>query len=266
MQLVSLIIVKLGGSVITHKGTSPPATNDENLTRIAKELKTYRDGLVVVLGGGAHGHQAAHSHGYGDPNTSKERLLMGIPNIRHNMSVLALQVESVLNNEGMPTIVIPPFSITTLKNKTIQTFSIDIIKRALENECVVVTHGDVCFDEERGASILSGDTIAVYLAKTLVAQSVYIGTDVDGVLDDNPKTNPSAKHIPIIDNANRENVLRKTGPSSNTDVTGGMSKKVNELLELAKQDTEIIIFNLTVPGRLTSLLSGEPIVCTRIIP
>ena len=140
------------------------------------------------------------------------------------------------------------------------------MERALESGCVVVTHGDVCFDEERGASILSGDTITVYLAKKLDVKSVYIGTDVDGVLDDNPTLNPSAKHIPVIDHTNREDVLRKTGPSKNTDVTGGMSKKLNELLELAKQDLDIVIFNLTVPGRLTSLLSGESVTCTRIMP
>ncbi|MHA2176847.1 MAG: isopentenyl phosphate kinase [Candidatus Thorarchaeota archaeon] len=262
----SLILVKLGGSVITHKGTSPPSTNDKNLTRIAKELKTYKGGLVIVLGGGAHGHQAAHSHGFGNPNTTKQRLLMGIPHIRHNMSTLALHVESILNTEGIPTIVIPPFAIATLKNKTIQTFSITTMKRALSGGCVVVTHGDVCFDDEIGASILSGDTIAAYLARTLEAQSVYIGTDVDGVLDDNPKLNPSAKHIPVVNQSNRDDVLKKTGPASTTDVTGGMAKKVNELLELAKQDIEIIIFNLSVPGRLTSLLSGKSTISTRIMP
>ncbi len=260
------IIVKLGGSVITHKGSSPPTTNDENLSRIANELKSYKGGLVVVLGGGAHGHQSAHSHGFGNPNTPKEQLLMGIPDIRHNMSILALKVESELNNKGIPTIVIPPFTVVTLRNKSIQDFSITTMKKALENGCAVVIHGDVCFDEERGASILSGDTIAVFLAKQLDVKSIYIGTDVDGVLDDNPKLNPSAKHIPVIDHNNKEDVLTKTGPSMNTDVTGGMSKKVNELLELAKQDLDIIIFNLTVPGRLTSLLLGESIICTRIMP
>ena len=266
MQLESPIIVKLGGSVITHKGSSPPTTNDENLSRIAKELKSYTGGLVVILGGGAHGHQSAHAYGFGNPNTPKKRRLMGIPHIRHNMSTLALNVESKLNNEGIPTVVIPPFTIVTLRNKLIQDFSMTTLKKTLESGCAVVVHGDVCFDEERGASILSGDTIAVFLARQLNAKSVYIGTDVDGVLDDNPKLNPSAKHIPVIDHSNKEDVLSKTGPSINTDVTGGMSKKVNALLELAKQDLDIIIFNLTVPGRLTSLLLGESIVCTRIKP
>jgi glutamate 5-kinase len=96
------------------------------------------------------------------------------------------------------------------------------------------------------------------------AGTILIGTDVDGVLDDNPKLNPSAKHIPLINQENKEAILAKTGPSTNTDVTGGMSKKVSELLEIARQNREVIIFNLTVPNRLKSLLKNESIICTRI--
>jgi isopentenyl phosphate kinase len=258
--------VKLGGSVITHKGTSPPTINEENIIRTADELSTHKDGLIVVLGGGAHGHQAAHSYGFGNLSTKRERLLMGIPHIRHNMSILATEVESALNNKGIPTVVIPPFNVAILKNKKIKTFSTTIMKRVLENGFVVLTHGDVCFDEDMGASILSGDTIAVYLAKALATKSVYIGTDVDGVLDDDPSINPSAKHIPIINQTNKDEVLKTVGPSKNTDVTGGMSKKVHELLELAKHDIDIVIFNLTVPNRLTSLLSDKRTICTRIMP
>jgi isopentenyl phosphate kinase len=140
----------------------------------------------------------------------------------------------------------------------------NIIRKSLENRLVVITHGDVCFDEEATASILSGDTIAVHLAEELNAETILIGTDVDGVLDDNPKLNPEAKHIPIINQDNKDIILSKSGPSTNTDVTGGMSKKLSELLEISRHDREIIIFNLTVPDRLKLLLQDEPTVCTRI--
>nr|KXH72665.1 MAG: hypothetical protein AM325_01150 [Candidatus Thorarchaeota archaeon SMTZ1-45] len=262
--MTHLTIVKLGGSVITHKESSPPRINIANLNRITKELQTYRGELIIVLGGGAHGHQAAQLYGYADSNSPKELLLRGIPPIRHNMSKLALSVETSLNKIGIPAIVIPPFCFVTLKNGIIQDFPTDTIKRSLDNGLVVITHGDVCFDEERTASILSGDTIAVFLAKQMNAKSIFIGTDVDGVLDDNPKLNPAAKHIPIINRENKEIILSKTGPSTNTDVTGGMMKKVNELLEIAGIDREIIIFNLTIPDHLKLLLQSEPITCTRI--
>jgi isopentenyl phosphate kinase len=263
-QLKPLTIVKLGGSVITYKDSSPPKINEVNLSRIAKELKVHRDQLIIILGGGAHGHQAAYSHGFADSNSPKSLLLKGIPPIRHNMSALASSVEACLNKEGIPAIVVPPFSFVTLKNGLIHHFPTNIIRKSLDNGLVVISHGDVCFDEERTVSILSGDTVTVYLTRELDAKTVLIGTDVDGVLDDNPKFNPSAKYIPIINQDNKEAILSKTGPSTSTDVTGGMLKKVSELLEISKQNIEIVIFNLTVPNRLKALLQNEPTICTRI--
>jgi len=256
--------VKLGGSVITHKGSSPPTVNEENLLRIAQELRTSRESLIVILGGGAHGHQAAHKHGFGVLSTPSEQLLQGVPSIRHNMSVLSLAVEEALNEAGIHAVVLPPFLMASLNNKRIVNFQTSLIQQAIQSGFTVITHGDVCFDESLGASILSGDTIAVYLAKELKANSLYIGTDVDGVLEEDPKTDPDAVHIEIIDTSNIDSVFSKAGPSSATDVTGGMKKKLVDIFTLANLNIDIAIFNLGVPGRLSALLSGKTPPCTMI--
>jgi isopentenyl phosphate kinase len=258
-------VVKLGGSVITHKSISPPRLNHQAVKRIAFELKAHRDQLVVVLGGGAHGHQAAHQFGFGDPATPRARLLAGVPAIRHNMTTLSLQVEHIMQNAGIPTVVFSPFSFVLLHNGSLSTFPTELIRKAIESGIAVVTHGDVCFDDIRGASILSGDTILVYLAETLDAESAYVGTDVDGVYDEDPKDNPNAKIIPIIDKSNIDRVLLAAGSSKATDVTGGMAAKLAELSKLTMKKREIAVFNLSVPGRLEALLSRKPVVCTRIV-
>ncbi|PNX52408.1 MAG: hypothetical protein BV458_09725 [Thermoplasmata archaeon M9B2D] len=260
----SPIIVKLGGSVITFKGSSPPRVNDEQLSRIAEELTVCNSPLILVLGGGAHGHQAAHKHGFGTPNSSSEQLLAGIPDIRHNMSLLASRVESEMNHQGVPSVVFSPFTFVTLQDNLIDDFPLDIIKKTLKTGAAVIIHGDVCFDRTKSVSILSGDTIAVYLAEKLSAKAVFIGTNVDGVLEENPQINPRAEYIPLINRVNINQVLAHTGPSSDTDVTGGMTKKISELLELSNQNVDIAIFNLLIPGRLTDLLNEKPTICTRI--
>ncbi|MFW9886714.1 MAG: isopentenyl phosphate kinase [Candidatus Thorarchaeota archaeon] len=259
-----LTIVKLGGSVITHKGVSPPTVNQENLSRIAQELKTSVEPLIIILGGGAHGHQAAYRHGFGDPSTPSEKLLQGIPSIRHNMSILSTAVEQSLNEVGIHGVVVPPFLLASLDNKELVRFQTSLIERAIHSGFTVITHGDVCFDESLGASILSGDTIAVYLAKKLKATSLYIGTDVDGVLEEDPQTNPKAAHIEVIDATNIATILDRAGPSSVTDVTGGMEKKLVDIFTLAGLEINIAIFNLGAPNRLSTLLSGKTPRCTRI--
>ncbi|MFW9843619.1 MAG: isopentenyl phosphate kinase [Candidatus Thorarchaeota archaeon] len=260
----NLVIVKLGGSVITHKESSPPAVNEEHLSRIAKELAVHDGKLIIVLGGGAHGHQAAHKHGFGNSDTAPEQLLAGIPEIRHNMAILASRVEQELNNKGIPGVVFSPFMFVTLRNNLIDRFSTKIIEKTLNAGIAVIIHGDVCIDKTKSASILSGDTIAKHLAEQLKPRAIFIGTNVDGVMDDNPTVNPNAKPIPFINNENKTEILSLTGPSSSTDVTGGMTKKITELLDLANRNVDIVIFNLLVAGRLTALLRNNSVVCTRI--
>lgn len=260
----NLAIVKLGGSVITHKESSPPTVNKENLYRIARELGNHDGQLIVVLGGGAHGHQAAHKYGFGKNSTTREALLEGVSPIRHSMTVLSLEIEQVLNSEGVQAVVLPPFTMVTLQDRKIADFPTEMIQRTLDSGLVAVTHGDVCFDNTLGASILSGDTIAVYLTKEMKAKALYIGTDVDGVLEDDPRINPKAKHIEVIDTSRWNAIIAKTGPSSATDVTGGMKKKLNEISTLVGLDVDIAIFNLGIANRLSSLLSGTSTVCTRI--
>lgn len=257
-------IVKLGGSVITYKSVSPPRVNYHAVKRLALELKAHSNQLVIVLGGGAHGHQAAHQFGFGDPTTPHERLLAGIPAIRHNMTTLSLQIEHIMQNAGVPTAVFSPFSFVLLHDGSVSTFPTELIQRAVRSGITVVTHGDVCFDDVRGASILSGDTILVHLAKTLDAESVFIGSDVDGVFEADPRDNPNAKLIPIINESNIDRVVRGASSSKATDVTGGMAAKLAELAQLAGKRREIAIFNLSVPGRLEALLSRKPVICTKI--
>lgn len=258
------MIVKLGGSVITRKDSTPPEVNLEHLSRIAQELTYHKGKLIVVLGGGAHGHQAAQKYGFGSPDTPPSQLLQGIPEIRHNMTLLSTSVERTLNEQGLPGVVLSPFMFVTLRNNTIEDFPLGIIETSLNNGLVLIIHGDVCIDSSKSASILSGDTIATYLAIKLSARAVFLGTNVDGVLEIDPNLKPDAKHIPLINKSNRDTILQKTGPSSSIDVTGGMKKKIDELLRLSDQNVDVAIFNLLVPGRLKDLLLGNPTICTRI--
>jgi len=264
-EVKKLILLKLGGSVITNKRETPPKINEETVRRIATELHHVSLPLIIVLGGGAHGHQAAHAFGYGDPKTPIGTLFEGIPKIRHNMSELSFGIETLFRQERISSVIISPFSIAILEDEKIKSFSLETIQRTIESGHNVITHGDVCFDEKRGATILSGDTIMTYLAKELEIQEILIGTDVDGVLDSDPSINPDAKIIPMINASNMESILASVGPSSSTDVTGGMAKKIKDLLSLSGFGIETTIFNLNVPGRLRDILNGKSVPCTKVI-
>ncbi len=254
--------------MITHKNRSPPEVDAASIERIVRELSCHRGSLLIVLGGGAHGHQAAKEYGFDDPSTSSRRLIAGIPMIHRNMTILSSTICDVLLNNGFPAVVIPPFCFVHMSNGEVTNYSLETIRLALAERFVVVTHGDVCFDSKRGAAILSGDRLVIILANELAADCVLVGTDVDGVFDDDPHNNPDARLIPVINGStNNEFSLPHAGPSRSIDVTGGMGTKIQELLHLHNPQTFAAVFNLTVPGRLKQLLAGDTnVCCTRVIP
>ncbi|TFF87034.1 isopentenyl phosphate kinase family protein [Candidatus Thorarchaeota archaeon] len=264
-RLKDICILKLGGSAITFKNLKPPRTNTALLERVTQELTSYPGRFLIVLGGGAHGHQAAARFGYGDPETPMSEILSGIPHIRHNMSTLAQEVETCFNRFDLDAVVHPPFCSVLLRSSEIEDYPLILYKKSLDSGLTIITHGDVCFDLERGASILSGDTIVTYLTQKLKPKMVLIGTDVDGVYRGDPRTNPNATFVPQMDKSNTDDILRHAGPSGNIDVTGGMKTKLEALVGIARHTGKLAVFNLTVPGRLHDLLHGNETKCTTII-
>lgn len=259
-----LTMIKLGGSAITFKDKFPPTINESVINNAAEDIASYNGKVIIVLGGGAHGHQAAHKYGYGNNKTPKKRLLKGVPEIRRNMSLLSSQVEQIFNEYHVGAVVVDPFSFALMRSGKILSFPTDIIRMALEANLMVITHGDVCFDEQRGASILSGDVIITHLARELGASRLLLGTNVDGVFTQDPTVNSKAELVSEINIENRGGVIEGVTSSSRTDVTGGMNLKLRELLNLAENGIEIVIFNLEVPHRLKKVLEGQNVPCTRV--
>ena len=62
-----MIILKLGGSIITKKNSSDSEIDEMNLKRISREIKKFIDDsdkqLVIVHGAGSFGHPPAKQYG-----------------------------------------------------------------------------------------------------------------------------------------------------------------------------------------------------------
>jgi isopentenyl phosphate kinase len=119
---------------------------------------------------------------------------------------------------------------------------------------VPVLYGVPAYDETQKCSILSGDEIAPYLAVKLNAKKIIHGTNVDGVFTSDPNKNRDARLIPEINSKNISKVKEWLTGSTATDVTGGMFKKVSELLEIG---IESQIVNALTHGNIAKALSGE---------
>ncbi|MCA9896362.1 MAG: hypothetical protein KC615_25450, partial [Anaerolineae bacterium] len=124
------------------------------------------------------------------------------------------------------------------------------IQTALANGLVPLVHGDVAFDQIRGGTITSTETIFTYLAKNLPVERILLLGTEDGVYDVEKRT------INHITSENLDAYRAALGGSGGIDVTGGMLTKVMDMLTLAsiRPGLQVRVMNGTEPGLLTSAL------------
>jgi len=248
---LSLIILKIGGSVITEKSSISRAKEAE-IDRISNEIGSFKKDsdsqIILVHGAGSFGH----------PQAMKYRLSQGFDAqgayLTHaSVKILNSKFVENLNNAGVHALPVHPLSSCLLDNGKIVDFQLGQIKVMLEKGIIPVLHGDVVMDRTKGTSILSGDRIITNLAVALNASQIGAGSDVDGVLDNKDEVIKKITQYSFVD------MKKNIKGSSSTDVTGGMLGKVSELLELASFGICSRIFNASRKGMVSRFLYGEDV-------
>ncbi|WP_066381746.1 isopentenyl phosphate kinase [Halalkalicoccus paucihalophilus] len=215
-----MIVLKLGGSVITEKDREE-TVDEERLASLAETLAGHED-FVVVHGAGSFGHRYAAKHGVS--RTEGTHDAAAVREIHASMERLNGHVLGALGAEDVPAVPVDPFSLAYRSRDGTLGLPLDGIETTLAEGFVPVTYGDVITQREKGATIISGDELVVALAEGLDADGVGLCSTVPGVLDD------TGAVIPRI--GSYDEVEAYLGGSESTDVTGGMAAKVRALLNL----------------------------------
>lgn len=258
------LIVKLGGSVITDK-RRPFVVKQVTLRRLARELATAKEPLVIVHGGGSFGHPLASKYELAEGYKNKNQL-MGLSHTHRAMERLNAHIIDALQKAGLPAIAIQPSACAVVDGGRIQSMELAPVKKLLELGMVPVLYGDAVPDLSKGMSILSGDQLVAELTRELGAGRVILATDVDGVYATNPKRNKKVELIREINPTNWPSIERRlVSIVAGVDVTGGMVNKVKELLALAERGVEAEIINATKPRILRRAISGERGLGTRVM-
>ena len=254
-----MIILKLGGSLITDK-SKQFAVREEVLQRLAQEIKEAAiDELIIVHGGGSFGHPIADRYDLQEGFKNQEQI-EGIVQTRKAMDELSRSVINAFHEHKLPVVAIQPSANITCKSGRIEDINTDVIKKFLELGTIPVLFGDVVLDIDLGFCILSGDQIISFLAEKFEADRVILAADVDGVFDKNPKKFDDAKLMPEIKSTDA-GVLDRL-KTQEGDVTGGIKGKLAEIMALAKKGTPSQIINALEPKRLEKALRGEEVTGT----
>ena len=253
-----LILIKLGGSVITDK-TKPFTAKPKIIKRLALEIKGAKKllpdtDLILGHGSGSFGHTLSSKYQtqLGLINKNSTKGLCQVSNVAVDINRIVLKE---FLGVGMNVFSFSPVSFIYSSSDKLEDVFIKPIKRALELNLVPIVYGDVIFDFKKGFTIYSGektlDILAKKLSKNYSKVKVIQCGDTDGVYDERGKT------IAEITSKNFPRIKKALGGSKSTDVTGGMAHKVLESLVLAKKDITSIIINGETKNELLNTLLGK---------
>jgi isopentenyl phosphate kinase len=257
---MDLIIIKIGGSVITRKEKNKPEVNFKNLRRVVNELSVLKQKFILIHGVGSFGHPIVKRTGI-HKGISKDRKqdAINFAETQRLQNQLNCIVVRELIKKGVPAFPCQASDHAVMKKGRLVKMELETIKGLLYFNIVPTFYGVPAYDREQGCSILSGDQIASYLGEKLKAKKIIMATDVDGVFTADPKKDKKAKQIKEINKNNLREVQKVLRGSSVTDVTGGMAGKVAVIIKIAKKGIPIQIISALKKGNIKKAFGGEKV-------
>lgn len=251
-----MIVIKLGGAAITNKAR-PSVINRKTIAATARVLASHRD-YLLVHGAGSFGHIPVKKYHLRGPIRSK-RQLIGYAKTKASLLKLENELVSILAKEQIRVAPVAASSCLMADRGRIVSQNFEPIASMLELGLIPCIGGDLVQDISLGASVVSGDQIAVNLAVAFHAHTIIFGTDVDGLFTENPKLDRKAKLISNLDIPQLQEWIEKAGPANVPDASGGMKGKLSEILPAVTAGIKVMIINLNNPQRLQKAMTGKPV-------
>jgi isopentenyl phosphate kinase len=258
------VVLKLGGSVITHKDKLLTA-NFKAINRIAGEISSANVApLIVVHGGGSFGHHFAKLYAIKNGYAGNAWQALGFAETHQAMVKLNRLVVDALIHRQIPAVAVSPSSCLVTKKGRIETLLDEPLNKLLRMGFVPVLYGDAVFDSDLGFTILSGDQLITLLAIRYNAERIIVGLDVKGLCVEDPHLNPSAKLIRHINLEELKRGQMQIGGARVTDVTGGMLAKIMELTPAIENGISVQILNARKSNNVYKALKNAKVTGTII--
>ncbi len=237
-----MILIKLGGSIITNK-EKPLSPRKKTIENIAKNLKKINEPLIVVHGGGSYGHYWSVKY---DMHTKPKKYdTKGVSIVKNSMIELDKIILDVFLKNRLNPYSLPPTDFMA-GNKPISK-KVKEIEKIARSGLIPVTFGDALWYGQNKTYILSGDKIMTYLSKILKPRLSIFALNEDGLYSD-------LKTKKVISELKGEKPLI----SQNTmDVTGGMTRKVEEASKIAKMGVNVFFVNGNKPERIVKAIKNK---------
>jgi uridylate kinase len=225
----SRVLLKISGEALTGPGDA--GIDQATLDRVASEVAQARSlgveiGLVVGGGNFVRGVQIAGQGGIERLTGDHMGMLATVMN--------GLALESAINRAGAPARLMSALAMPTV----CESYTRQKAAHHFAKGRVVVFAGGT------GSPFFTTDTTAVLKAAETGCQAVLKATNVDGVYDSDPKTNPNAQRFDRLTHAEALNRRLKV-----MDATAFALAQETRL--------PIVVFSITEPGAIVDVIAGR---------
>lgn len=137
---------------------------------------------------------------------------------------------------------------------------VNTFRRLLDLRAIpIVNENDtVAVDELEGDRIGDNDTLSAIVAGLVEADALVIISDIEGLYDSNPQTNPDAKLIPVVTEIDEAIEAMASGTGSNRG-TGGMTTKIQAARLAQASEIDMAIISGSDANLLYDLFDGKPV-------
>ncbi len=241
------IVIKLGTSTLAHSTGKLNIRRMTNLVRVLADLQNSGKEIVLVSSGAV---------GLGVGKLGLKQRPSDTPSKQACAAVgqceLMYMYDKLFDDFGITVAQILLTKTIIEKNNVVNTFekliSMGVIPIVNENDTVAI--------DELELEIGENDSLSAIVASLAKADLLIILSDIDGLFDSDPHTNPAAKLIPVVSEIN-DNIEKIAGGAGSALGTGGMATKINAAKIATSSGIDMIIMNGNDPEKLYDLFEDK---------
>ena len=245
-------VVKVGTSTLTYENGKMNYRRVEALCKTLCDLHNSGEDILLVSSGAVGVGMGKTGLSRRPEDTRKKQALAAIGQCElmfmydklfgeynHNIAQILLTADAVESAHKRENIL----------NTIEELLEMDIIPIINENDTVAI-------DEIYGNNFGDNDMLSAIVAGVVNADRLVILTDIDGLYDDNPRVNPNAKKIDVVDFISADVLEMAAGSGSNRG-TGGMITKLQAANYATKRGIETHVINGSYPENLYLSFEGQ---------
>ena len=243
------IVVKVGTSTLTHSTGHLNLRRIETLVKVLSDMKNSGIQVVLVSSGAVSAGVAKIGFGH-IPSTPEEKQAMAAIGQSELMKIYDRFFSDYGHTVAQILMTKDVFSNPDRRSAAENTFN-----RLLEMHCIPIVNENDSVSTDELTKFGGNDILSAYVAKICDADLLLNLSDVDGLYDSDPRSNPDARLIDRIDEINDE-IIAIAGGAGTDRGTGGMIAKLNAARLVTEAGIPMFIMNGHDPELLYTLLDG----------